>query len=309
MHVSMKMLLAVKACRLSAFYVYAFIPIYLYWVYKLFSVFRSVQTALDVSFSWWKRELHSLEVLQYFLSGLNNSQKRAKIWQLELIWVGRKYFFSSNAVRSLPQVEAFIWIWITVSSGHPSPELPFRNPVWWACLRWQSIHSAWAELCCLQNNVLYAWHPSSLKCMETIFKLFLSVQPVCWQKGYDIFRSKKGSHSPLPEWEVGKEAAPCVPVRMLLPSAVGEPLLAQIASCWDVYREAVNDEVDLAGSCPAFAASSKGFCAKKTSACWLAACLVLQVNHSPGSQTAWILAKDLVNVIDCSCHVCKPLVQ
>lgn len=227
MHVSMKMLLAVKACRLSAFYVYAFIPIYLYWVYKFFSVFRSVHTALDVSFSWWKRELHSLEVLQYFLSGLNNSQKRATIWQLELIWVGRKYFFSSNVVRSLLQVEAFIWILITVSSGHPSPELPFRNPVWWACLRWQSINSAWAELCCLQNNVLYAWHPSSLKCMETIFKLFLSVQPVCWQKGSDIFRSKKGSHSPLPEWEVGKEAAPCVPVRMLLPSAVGEPLLAQ----------------------------------------------------------------------------------
>lgn len=188
MHVSMKRLLAVKACRLSAFYVYAFKPIYLYWVYKLFSVFRSVHTALDVSFSWWKRELHSLEVLQYFLSGLNKSQKRATIWQLELIWVGRKYFFSSNAVRSLPQVEAVIWIWITVPSDHPSPELPFRSPVWWACLRWQSIHSAWAELCCLQNKVLYARHPSSLRCMERILKLFLRVQPVCWQKGYDIFR-------------------------------------------------------------------------------------------------------------------------
>lgn len=66
---------------------------HLYRVYKLFPVFHSARTVVDVSFSWWKKELHSLEVLQYFLSGLNNSQKRATVWQLELIWVGREYFF------------------------------------------------------------------------------------------------------------------------------------------------------------------------------------------------------------------------
>lgn len=98
---------------------------------------------------------------------------------------------------------------------------------------------------------------------------------------------------------MGEQAAPYVPVRMLLPSAVGGSSSWLHSFLQRQEQKAVSGEVDLAGSYPTFVASSKGFCAKETSACWLAACLVLQVSHSPGLQAARVLAKDLVNGMDC----------
>ena len=68
---------------------------------------------------------------------------------------------------------------------------------------------------------------------------------------------------------MAEQVAPYVSVRMLLPSAEG-------SSTWPTWlntsllrheQKAVSDEADLAGSCPTFAPSSKGFCAKETNAC------------------------------------------
>lgn len=50
-------------------------------------------------------------------------------------------------------------------------------------------------------------------------------------------------------------------------------------------QKAVSDEVDLAESCPTFAASSKGFYAEETSASgWLPACLL----GSSGESQPWL---------------------
>lgn len=225
MQISTRRLLAVKACRLSAFYVYAFKPMYLYRLYKLFHVFCSVHTAVDVSFSWWKRAFHSLEVLQYFLSGLNNSPMRATIWQLELIWVGREFFFlhmQKGLCHRLKHSFEFEWLFPlitlpqssplgTLFGGHVCDGRVFTQPG-------QSF-AAYKITFCMHGvpAVLNVWRQSLNFSLES--NQFVGRKSIV---------SRWNKDSPFPLWKRrGEQAVPSVPVRMLLPSAVGEQLLAQ----------------------------------------------------------------------------------